>query len=529
MTQDRATPVGIQGNISDGLVWWAEHAPQRTAVVIGDRAWSYRALASGMHQAAAYVAALAPQSKNTAWRQPFGPDLSWVALVSSSRIEGLQVFLGTARAGGVAMVLSPRWGMVQLQHVLETYPPDWLVGEATLLELLSFDGDRMALPLPDMEAIAPFHSGAVASAMTHLDQPFYACFTSGTTGQPKGIVKTHRSWLDGLAASQVEFNIGPADQVFVPGDLSHSLSLYAAVEALSAGAALHLLSHPTAAPALRHLKQYPITVIIAVPTLLYLLASEAIAQGAQWPRVRLIISGGAKLTMELTQRLRQVFPKAQIVEYYGASELGFVSVRHDDEAIPSEAVGRGFAGVELSIQRQDGSGTALPGELGWVGVRSTLVCAGYLQENKAQRRSHHINFRHINGWWTVGDRGWQDEQGYLYLAGREQDMMVCAGINVYPAAVEAALLKLPEIAAAAVLGISDDCRGDVIYAVLVWQDAPLDRRSLRLRLRPHLESHALPRRFYAVTELPLTPSGKVARSALAEQIGQGALAPREIR
>ncbi|MGB3613242.1 MAG: AMP-binding protein [Elainellaceae cyanobacterium] len=525
MTQGRvkAMPAGVQGNITDSMAQWADSAPYHTALVIGDRTWSYRALVSGMQQIAAYVARLTTQEKDAAWRPPFGAALPWVALVSSNRIEGLQVFLGTAMAGGVTMVLSPRWGMAQLQRVLDAYPPDWLVGEANLLESLPLGGMRTALspsgdltPWPPQAAITP-------PPAAHLDRPFYACFTSGTTGQPKGIVKTHRSWLDGLAASRVEFDIRPTDQVFVPGALSHSLSLYAAVEALSAGSTLHLLPHPIATAAVHHLQQHPITAIVAVPTLLHLLTTEAIAQDVRFPTVRLIISGGAKLTAQLTQRLRQVFPKAQIIEYYGASELGFVSIRRENDAMPSGSVGRAFAGVEVSIQRQDGSGTAPPGALGWVGVRSTLVCAGYLQESPTGQ-----GFRQVNGWWTVGDRGWQDEQGHLYLAGR-QDMMVCAGVNVYPAAVEAALLLLSEIGAAVVLGLRDDCRGDVIHAVLVWQDTPLDRRSLRQRLRPHLDRHALPRRFYAVSELPLTASGKVARSMLTEQIGQGELAPREIR
>ncbi|MGF1538470.1 MAG: AMP-binding protein [Elainellaceae cyanobacterium] len=525
--------------ITDEFVGRATQAPQKAAVVLGDRVFSYGELLEEIQQVAAYVDQLTPQSRSWSWTNQHVPP--WVALLCPNRIELIQGFLGTAMAGGVAMVLSPRWSKVQLESILNHWPPDWLIGEAVLLAVLEATGsDKSGLitTLSAAPSIVPspllpegwrsppaaFAMPLEGSTLPNDQHPFYICFTSGTTGQPKGIVKTHRSWLDGLAASRAEFGIAATDRVLVPGSLSHSLSLYAAVEALSAGAALHLLPQTTGGMTVAQLQSWPITVIVAVPTLLHLLATEAQAQGLKFPAVRLIISGGSKLSARVAQALAWVFPQARVIEYYGASELGFVSIR-DSNAVPAGAVGRPFKGVSLSIQRQDGLGEAAPGECGWVSVRSTLLCSGYLD---LEHRDKALGFRQVNGWWTVGDRGWRDEQGYLYLAGREK-MLVCSGINVYPAEVEAALLQLPEVAAAVVLGLSDDCRGDVIHAVVVWRAAPLSRRSLRLRLRPHLSRHALPRRVYALPELPLNPSGKVARGLLTERLGRGELNPYEVR
>ncbi|MEO0407218.1 MAG: AMP-binding protein, partial [Cyanobacteria bacterium P01_A01_bin.135] len=431
---------------------------------------------------------------------------------------------GTAFAGGLSLVLSPRWSLTQLRQVLTAHHSDLLLGEAGLIDALrdSMGPGTRALALPMLPGWRlPSDAPTAAVTATHdSGRPFYACFTSGTTGQPKGVVKTHRSWVAGLAASRIEFGITASDQVLVPGSLSHSLSLYAAVEVLAAGATLHLLNRATGAAAVARLQQYPVTVIVAVPTLLHQLTLDA---PDPFPGVRLVIAGGAKLTEKVTHRLRQIFPKAQIVEYYGASELGFVSVRW--EGMPASSVGRAFEGVALSVRRQDGSAAAV-GETGWVCIRSELMCAGYLDQ--PQNQNQRQGFRYLNGWGTVGDRGWLDAQGYLYLAGR-QEMLVCAGVNVYPAEVEAALLKLPEVAAALVLGVSDDCRGDVIHAVVVWQGNPVDRRTLRQRLRPHLPRYACPRRVYALEALPLTPSGKVARAEVAAQLQRGLLAQWEVR
>ncbi|MGF1512847.1 MAG: AMP-binding protein [Elainellaceae cyanobacterium] len=510
----------------------ATQTPERTAVVLDDCAYAYGALLSEVQQVAAWAARLS-EVGDRPQKSPL------VALLSANRIEFLQVFLGTAAAGGVAMVLSPRWGLAQVQAVLGRWPPDGLVGEAARLGSLP-----PSVEIPSITAlpssVVPWRSQPSASsgralkrdilteAPADADRPFYICFTSGTTGQPKGIIKTHRSWLDGLAASRTEFGIGPTDRVLVPGELAHSLSLYTTVEVLSAGAALHLLHQATGRAAMAQFRQHAITVIVAVPTLLYQLASAAIAQDAAFPSVRLLVSGGAKLTDRIASAVAQAFPQARVVEYYGASELGFVSLRAGN-AVPAASVGRPFKSVELSIQRQDGSGEANVDECGWVSVRSTMICSGYLTDALGASTDRPASgFRQVNGWWTVGDRGWRDAQGYLYLAGREE-MLLCAGVNVDPAAVEAALLNLPEVVAAVVLGLSDDCRGDVIHAVVVWREVGLTRRSLRLQLRPYLSRHALPRRVYALPELPLTPSGKVARAHLTERLGRGELTPYEVR
>ncbi len=508
------------GRITDEFVERAIQTPDKAAVVVGDRLYSYGRFLKEVQQVAGYVAQLGSESTGLA-----RDGLPRVALLSANRIEFMSVFLGTAKAGGVTMVLSPSWGVAQLQEVLQRWPPDWLVGEAALLKLdLSPDLSMPTTALPALPPVNLSWSHVLTQNAEAIapdpELPFYICFTSGTTGRPKGIVKSHRSWLAGLTASRAEFGIDAADQVFVPGGLSHSLSLYAATEALSAGATLHLLSQVTGAAAVSWMRQHPITVVVAVPTLLHLVV-KAMAQALTFPAVRLVISGGAKLTEHMTQALARVYPQARIIEYYGASELGFVSVR-SGRSVPPESVGRPFTGVELSIQRLEGSGEAAVGECGWVSLRSSMICSGYLEGGAA------AGLRQLNGWWTVGDRGWQDEQGYLYLAGREE-MLVCAGVNVYPAEVEAALLNLPEVAAAAVLGVSDDCRGDVIYAVVAWEGEALSRRSLRLRLRPYLNRYALPRRVYALPKLPLTPSGKVARALLTEQLGRGELTPYEVR
>ena len=469
-----------------------------------------------------------------------------VALLISNRVEFLEVFLGTALAGGVAMVLNPDWPLAQIQRVLSRWAPDVLIAEAPILKRLGGDvSGEWDVPMKaiavDASHSSPFldyqdwkaESAESLPAIPHdNDIPFYIGFTSGTTGLPKGVIRCHASWVNSFRAGQVEFGFGADEQILVPGAFVHSLSLYSAVEALMHGATLHGLSAFTPKAVLQRLTNASITRLIAVPTLLSAIARAASLVRLTVPSIRTVISGGSKLSPSLRSQLHIIFPNACILEYYGASELSFISLASSAESVSAHSVGRPFHGVEVSVRRDDGTAVK-PGDIGWIGIRSKMLCSGYLDATDGS------GFRIEDGWATVGDRGWIDEAGYLYLAGRERDMLICNGINVYPSAIEAVLLAHPAIEEAVVIGLPDDCRGDLICAVLKMHTeigleqtqenlvqrnpASLNRAALIAYLKAHLESSKCPRRFFRIDTFPLTTSGKIKRLVLKSQILNGSL------
>jgi long-chain acyl-CoA synthetase len=231
----------------------------------------------------------------------------------------------------------------------------------------------------------------------------------------------------------------------------------------------------------------------------------AAAADASFPRVRMVLSGGAKLSPALRSRLARMFPQAAVTEYYGASELSFVTVSRGD--CPADSVGRPFHGVRVSLRRDDGSEVS-PGEIGRLHVRSTMVCSAALQPQDS-------GFRMEDGWATVGDLAWRDENGCIYLAGREGGMMISGGLNVYPAEVEAVLHALPEVAEAAVFGLPDPYWGEKVCAVIRWSGcATLTRAQLRERCSRRLDRRKCPQRFFATDHFAHTESGKIAVAAL---------------
>jgi len=553
--------------ITDSFVAHAHQHPHQRAITDGQHSLTYGELLRRVEHVAGAIAPLAAEPTPK------------IGILLPNCLELLELFLGTALAGGIALILNPDWPPTLLQTILDRHPPAILISETKQLQAIEDWGNIKAIalhtllppsptpPQPNLKPtdakrpdaspqVTPWPRGSGGRAAvsqsgglggdappshTSANQPhfknhnpvsggypslptnaFYIGFTSGTTGHPKAILRTHPSWLHSFAASQLEFNITPADTILVPGSLVHSLSLYTAIEALALGATLHILPSFSPKAVLQALNTVPITRLVAVPTLLKAIATTA--QTTHFPRLKTVIVGGSKLSPELRQQLTKTFPHADILEYYGASELSFVSIASSRESVPPESVGRPFHGVTLSVQKDDGSGEATIGEIGWIGIQSAMICSGYLDPQPES------GFRIQQGWATVGDRGYRDKHGYLYLVGRERDMLISGGINVYPSEIEAVLLQLPQIDQAVVLGLPDDCRGELICAVLTWRGAEtLKRTTLIKHISDRLGRAKCPRRFFSVASLPITSSGKIARSQLQAHILQGHLSPHELR
>jgi long-chain acyl-CoA synthetase len=217
--------------------------------------------------------------------------------------------------------------------------------------------------------------------------------------------------------------------------------------------------------------------------------------------MRWILSSGAKWQGRAADDLRNQFPAARFAEFYGASELSFITVAKDDENVPPDSVGRAFAGVDLSIR--DHRGRRLPpGEAGQVFVASPFVFIDYAcgDATALLRDGDAV---------SVGDVGVLDTRGYLRLVGRASRMIITSGKNVHPEEIERVLEGHPAVMAAAVLGADDDRRGERLVSLLKLQPQALVAASdLIAHARNHLPLYKIPRRFVLPQRWPLTSSGK---------------------
>ncbi|WP_299424906.1 AMP-binding protein [uncultured Shimia sp.] len=475
----------------------ARQRPDALAVAICDTRLAYSALYDRLKRLHAALAALPLQDR---------PDLP---LPDGARNFALSIgnhaqaptLLATALATPHAVtLLDPHWPDALHQRVLAKLPPDALFCLSSQTGLIDA-AKRLGIPAitVDTDAFEAFLAAPEDIPFTDPRAIFMVGFTSGTTSEPKAFARARHSWRASLDASRLAFALTEQSHTFVPGPLSHGITLYALAETLELGAAFHALPKFDLAEAHRtmaHTRR-----IVAVPSLL-----GALCRDKPLDQIVEITTAGAKLDPALLEKARNFFPRARIHEYYGASELGFVSLNthgRDSSSAPAHSVGRPFPHVALSLRQ---NGQEVPqGEPGTIFVRGDLAIDGYLWGGR------NSGFRREGPWATVGDVGKLNNDGSLSLLGREGGMVITAGHNVYPQEIETALAEIPGITGAAVLGVAHQSRGQELVAILSG-NTPLDEIKSQLAIR--LPRYKLPRHFYRLTDWPLTTSGKPDRGRL---------------
>lgn len=460
--------------VFDGVLQSSMRTPDSPAIIFGDETLNYGEFAWRICRVASGVEAKSAQ--RVAASLPNHPAL-------------LEIFFGATLAGAVFVLLEPKWPQETLAAVLQGHAPQLFFGDekAAHVNLRDYAAWRESQD-PNREL----------SIRPTPQRPFMVGFTSGTTGVPKAFIRNHASWTNSFSASRIEFGITNKMHLLLPGPMSHGLSLYAAVETLNAGGSVTI--EPTFdAQHMMHIAEAGhVNTIVAAPTLLDLML--AAAPGASISAITTIITAGAKLLPGLRTRLLRTFLNARVIEYYGASELSFVSVARTDEGCPPNSVGRAFNGVEIKIEKD-------AGEIGTVWVKSAMIAAGYVGPTDG------VGLRIKDGWATVGDRGSLDANGFLTLIGREVDMIISGGLNVYPSEVEAVLSAVPGVSEVWVTGQSDDRWGEVVTAV-VSSTAPasLDVAVLKKACIERLAPHKHPRRWFLIDKFVHTASGKIDRT-----------------
>jgi long-chain acyl-CoA synthetase len=212
--------------------------------------------------------------------------------------------------------------------------------------------------------------------------------------------------------------------------------------------------------------------------------------------------------------IMQVFPPGVVTEFYGASESGFSKITAEEWLRKPGSVGTPWPGHELRILDEEGRACA-SGEIGLIYVRGPNLEFSYRNADEKNRAA----FR--DGFFTAGDLGWLDEDGYLYIADRRTDLILSGGANVYPAEVESVLLAHPKVADAAVIGIPDDDMGKSVLAVVeLRRGDKATTEELIAFTRGELAHYKCPRRVEFVAELPREPQGKVKKHQLIDHYTQ---------
>lgn len=329
--------------------------------------------------------------------------------------------------------------------------------------------------------------------------------TSGTTGTPKGAARSVPRSLGavGSVLERVPFRTGQTVELCAP--MFHSLGFATMMFGIAMGDTLVVRRRFSPERALRSIEQHHADNLVVVPVMLQRMLDDPACDQADLSSLSVVFVGGSQLGSALcTRALRRMGPV--LYNLYGSTEVAYASIAiPDDLALAPATVGRVLRGSVVRILDDDGRPVPT-GRTGRIFVGNSIQFDGYTGGGSKDV---------VDGLMSSGDVGHFDEHGLLYIDGRDDDMVVSGGENVYPREVEELLEQHPDVVECAVVGVDDERFGQRLKAYLVLrQDASWDEEGVRQHVRDHLARYKSPREVVFLDELPRNPTGKVLRRAL---------------
>jgi 2-furoate---CoA ligase len=474
-------------NLARSLLYAAERTPEAEAVVDGEVRLTYAELRERVARLAAGLARHPVESGDR------------VAAVARNRLATVELFWACQWLGAVFVPLSHRASTEDVEYCVED--------------------SAASLSLPDDFSLDRFRAPELHAGALDLDErkPAVMLYTSGTTGRPKGVPRSHRAERAGGLSQALQHGYRFGDRTLGVMPLYHTMGDHSLIAMSLIGGCYVCQQSWDPEEALRLIEAERITSLYLAPTLFHDLVHSRARDRHDLSSVEAIGYAGAAMTRALTERVAEVFRPRIFVNHYGSTEIYTFAIHRDQAAKPGCA-GRAAlnARLRLVLPEPDTGPADLvePGEDGQIicELGSDEAFEGYWNRPDADAKTLR------DGWYYTGDLGRYDEDGDLWLVGRVDDMIISGGENIHPLEVEDALARHPRVREAAVVGAADERFGQRVVAVVV-AEAGTTADELDAFC---LESSALarfkrPREYRFVEELPKSPSGKILRRLLREE------------
>jgi len=414
-----------------------------------------------------------------------------VALAVPNSPEVLAAVLGASRTGIVPVLLNATLLPAEIDALVDDARPRLTVRTRAELVALGADGDRAGGPeLAPVPRCRPMH------------------YTSGTSGRPKGVWSGLLTDADARAAHEEEaavWGLGADDTQLICSPLYHSVAIRFSTQALLRGADVVLLERFDATTVAAAIGAMGVRSAFMVPTHLQRLLALESLPGLSG--IRLLAHAGAPCPDRLKRELLERFPDGSVWEFYGATEGQFTICGPAEWLARPGTVGRARPGRRLETDADGQIWCHAPPFARWEYWGDPVKTAAAWRGDA----------------FSVGDLGRLDDDGYLYLDGRRDDLIISGGMNVYPAEVEQALCDMDGVTDIAVFGAADERWGQRVCAAIVGSANPAD---VLERARAVLAGYKRPKDVYVVDDLPRTGTGKIRRSQVAARVGLEAPDPR---
>jgi acyl-CoA synthetase (AMP-forming)/AMP-acid ligase II len=444
-----------------------------------------------------------------------------VAMLLRNGREMLELALGTQKVGIVATPLNTWAKPKELKSTLESADPSLLVYDtkhSDQVHATAHEGITLVHVGDNAEALEDSISyEEMIEGQSYLPPPPFTrnrgaakvvIHTSGTTGTPKGAQRdSSAAGLGTLANLLGRVPYRRDDIVFCPAPLFHSFGLATFTFAAALGSTLVLPEKFDPEDSLKWIEEHRATAASFIPVMIKRIVSldTHVKERYDLSSLRIVMASGSAMSPDLRKAAIEVFGDV-LYDLYGSTEVGWVTIATpDDMKKKPKTVGRPVEDIEVAVFSDDGEKLDT-GEVGELYVKSSILFEGYTSgESKDERE----------GFMAIGDLGYLDEDGHLFIEGRADDMVVVGGENVYPIEVEEAIESVGGGKEAAVLGVKDEEYGEVLAAFVVGSASTDEIQSV---CKEQLASYKVPRRIEKLSELPRTSTGKVLKRELIEQL-----------
>ena len=471
-------------NLALSLLYAAERTPDAEAVVDGEVRITY----AGLRERAGRLAAgLAHGGIRRGDR---------VAAIVKNRHGSVELYWAAQWLGAV---------FVPLSHRVSQEDVDYCVSDSGARRLFAVD-----------ESLEPVRADHEHPGAFDLDEreTSIMLYTSGTTGRPKGVPRSHRAERAGSLAQVVEHGLEPADRTLGCMPLYHTMGDHSLIAMSLIGGCFVCQPDWDAEAALRLIQEERISSLYLAPTLYHDLVTHPRLAEYDISSVRAVAYAGAAMTSALAERVGEVFRPRLFVNHYGSTEI-YVFSTHRDQAAKPGCAGRAALNARLRLIRPEPEAgpddVVAPGEEGQIlcHLGSDEAFTGYWDRPDANEKALR------QGWYYTGDLGRLDEDGDLWIVGRVDDMIISGGENIHPLEVEDVLARAPGVREVAVIGAPDDRWGQRVVACVVADPGVTGEQLDSFCLGSEsLARFKRPREYRFVGALPKSPSGKILRRKL---------------
>lgn len=451
-----------------------------------------------------------------------------VAALMLNSSEFLEIFFACGKTGAIMVPVNFRLAVPELIYILKDSAPHALVYSSDFAEKVQaikaaglpiehyfrHGGDKLAEDPPIADFAARFSADEPVPVREVTDNdPLFIMYTSGTTGDPKGAVLTHGNILFGAIHSLVGYGVNHTYKSLVVAPLFHIGGLVAsATPVIYAGGSLVLQSFYNASEVIKLIQREKINYMFAVPVMFQVMTKSEEWDKADFSHVHYFISGGAPIPTPVI-RMYQEEKGVYFVQGYGMTEAGrLTSLLLEDSIRKAGSVGKELFHLQLRIVDKNDRDVA-PGEAGEIIVKGPNVFTQYW--NKPKETAEAIR----DGWFHTNDMGRRDEEGFVYVIGRKQELIISSGENIYPAEVERVIQALPQVREAAAVAMPDETRGEVVAAfVMLHEGQQITEDELTHALDGQIANFKIPKKVIFVTDFPRNPAGKILKRELKKQL-----------